>query len=146
VYPNDAVASFITKHFVPAKFHVKEQPKAFERFNAMWTPTILILDDQGQERHRIEGFLPPDDFRAQLALGLGKAAFAAGRWGEAEEFYQGIVRDLPKSDSAAEALYWAGVSKYKATQDGSALAETGRALKEKYPDSTWAKKGSVWVS
>ena len=90
MYPNDAVASFITNHFVPAKFHVKEQPKAFERFNAMWTPTILVLDDQGQERHRIEGFLPPDDFRAQLALGLGKAAFAAGRCVELR--YPGAVR------------------------------------------------------
>jgi Tetratricopeptide repeat len=146
VYPNDAVASFVSKHFVPAKFHVKEQGKAFERFNAMWTPTILVLDEGGQERHRIEGFLPVDDFRAQLALGLGKAAFAAGRWGEAEEFYRGIVRDFPKSDTAAEALYWAGVSKYKATNDGAALAETGRALKAQYPDSTWAKKGSVWAA
>lgn len=146
MYPNDAVASFISKHFVPAKFHIKEQPKAFERFNAMWTPTILVLDDQANERHRIEGFLPPDDFRAQLALGLGKAAFAAGRWGEAEEVYRGMVRDSPQSDVAAEALYWAGVSKYKATNDGAALAETGRALKAQYPESTWARKGSVWVS
>ena len=146
MYPDDAVASFVSTHFIPAKFHIKEQPKAFERFNALWTPTILVLDEQGTERHRIEGFLPADDFRAQLTLGLGKAAFAAGRWGEAEEFYRGIVRDQPKSDTAAEALYWAGVSKYKATQDGAALAETGRQLKAQYPSSTWAKKGSVWAA
>lgn len=146
MYPNDAVATFISKNFVPAKFHIKEQPKAFERFKAMWTPTIVVLDDQANERHRIEGFLPADEFRAQLALGLGRAAFAAGRWGEAEESYRGIVREFPESDAAAEAMYWAGVSKYKATNDGAALAETGRALKTQYPESTWAKKGSVWVS
>ena len=146
MYPNDAVASFISRHFIPAKFHIKEQPQAFERFNAMWTPTILVLDDQGVERHRIEGFLPADDYRAQLALGLGKAAFAAGRWGEAEEFYRSILREQPQSDTAAEALYWAGVSKYKATQDGSALAETGRQLNARYPNSPWAKKGSVWAA
>ena len=146
MYPNDAVASFITDNFVPARFHIKEQAQTFERFNAMWTPTILVLDEAGRERHRIEGFLPADDFRAQLALGLGKAAFAASRWGEAEEFYRGIVRDFPKSDTAAEALYWAGVSKYKATQDGSVLAETGRQLEAQYPGSTWAKKGSIWAA
>ena len=146
MYPNDRVASFTKKHFIPAKFHIKEQPQAFQRFNAMWTPTILVLDDGGNERHRIEGFLPVDDFLAQLTLGLGKAAFAAGRWGEAEEFYRSIVRDFPKAETAAEALYWGGVSKYKATNDGAALAETGRALKTQYPESTWAKRGEVWVA
>ena len=146
MYPDDAVASFISRNFVPARFHIKEQPQVFQRFNALWTPTILVLDEQGAERHRIEGFLPADEFRAQLALGLGKAAFAVGRWGEAEEFYRRIVDDHPRSETAAEALYWAGVSKYKATNEGAALAETGRALKEQYPDSTWAKKASVWTS
>jgi hypothetical protein len=146
VYTDGAVASFISRNFVPAKFHIKDQKQAFERFNAMWTPTILVLDATGAERHRIEGFLPADDFRAQLTLGLAKTAFAAGRWGEAEEFYRGIVRDQPKSDSAAEALYWAGVSKYKATNDAAALSETGRALHEKYPDTPWAKRGSVWTA
>ena len=146
MYPNDAVASFITSHFVPAKFHIKGQPQTFERFSALWTPTILVLDESGRERHRIEGFLPAEDFLAQLALGLGKSAFATARWGEAEEFFRGIVRDRPQSDAAAEALYWAGVSKYKATQDGSALAETGRQLKAQYPESPWAKKGSVWAA
>ena len=146
MYPNDAVASFISTHFIPARFHIKEQPDVFERFNALWTPTILVLDDTGTERHRIEGFLPVDDFRAQLALGLGKAAFAAGRFGEAEEFYRGIVGEHPQSETAAEAMYWAGVAKYKATHDGAALAETGRQLKAQYPNSTWAKKGSVWAA
>lgn len=146
MYPNDAVASFISRNFVPAKFHIQDQKQTFERFNALWTPTILVLDAQGTERHRIEGFLPADDFRAQLALGLGKAAFAAGRFGEAEEFYRSVVRDQPQADSAAEALYWAGVSKYKAAGDAAVLAETGRALEAKYPDSPWAKKGSVWAT
>jgi hypothetical protein len=144
VYPE--IASFVSGHFIPAKFHVKEQSDAFKRFNAMWTPTVLVLDDQGTERHRIEGFLPAEDFRAQLSLGLGKAAFAASRWGEAEEHFRGVVRDVPKSEAAAEALYWAGVSKYKATNDAGALAETGRELKSRYPESTWSKKGSVWAA
>ena len=146
MYTNEAVASFITKNFIPAKFHIKDAKPTFERFNAMWTPTILVLDEQGKEHHRIEGFLPAEDFLAQLKLGRAKAAFAAGRWGEAEELYRAIVRDHPNSDVAPEAMYWAGVSKYKATNDAAALAETGRTLKAKYPQSAWAKKGSVWAA
>jgi hypothetical protein len=45
---------------------------------------------------------------------------------------------------AAEALYWAGVSRYKRTQDGTALTDVARSMRERFPDSTWMKKASVW--
>jgi hypothetical protein len=55
------------------------------------------------------------------------------------------VERHPQSDAAAEALYWAGVSRYKASGDGSALQETAKAFQARYRDSTWAKKASVWA-
>jgi len=54
------------------------------------------------------------------------------------------VEQLPRTDAAPEAQYWAGVAKYKATGDPAALKETGRAFSKQYQDSTWAKKASVW--
>jgi hypothetical protein len=53
-------------------------------------------------------------------------------------------QDSRGEDVAAEALYWAGVSKYKATNDPSPLRQADRELKERYPESSWAKKASVW--
>lgn len=58
---------------------------------------------------------------------------------------RGVVERFPTTDAAPEALYWAGVARYKATDDGTTLGETGRALAERYPDSPWAKKASVWL-
>jgi hypothetical protein len=55
-----------------------------------------------------------------------------------------VVDRHPHSDAAAEALYWAGVSKYKASGDASALADTARAFGERYTETTWAKKSSIW--
>jgi TolA-binding protein len=49
-----------------------------------------------------------------------------------------------KTETAPEALYWAGVAHYKATGDASALADTSRQFRERYQDSSWAKKASVW--
>lgn len=114
------------------------------RFGVDWTPTILILDSDGQERHRIEGFLPKDDFLAQVMLGRAHIAFKKARYDEAESHYREIVARLPDTDAAAEALYWAGVSRYKATADAAALKETAEAFKTRYTDSTWAKKASIW--
>lgn len=143
MYPAPRVASFITEHFIPVKVHVKEQPDTFKRFGAQWTPTFLILDPDGKERHRFEGFLPAPDLLAQLSLGLAHTAFAHERWADAEERYRGVVREFPQSDAAPEALYWAGVSRYKAG-DVAALAETATQFTTMYADTSWAKKASVW--
>lgn len=55
------------------------------------------------------------------------------------------MQKLPKSDSAPEAQYWAGVSRYKRSNDGADLKKTAEAFKRKYSDSTWAKKASIWA-
>jgi TolA-binding protein len=140
------VASFITENFIPVRIHIKEQPQSFERFSAQWTPTIIILDSDATERHRFEGYMPAEEFLAQLELGLAKIAFARQQWSEAEQRYREIAEKFPNSEVAPEALYWAGVAKYKGTNDPSALGETAQAFKQKYPESVWAKKSSVWAA
>jgi len=116
-----------------------------KRFGVQWTPTVLLLDLDGVERHRIEGYLPPADFAAQLLLGLGHAAFAAGDYAQAEPRFEQVVEKYPETESAAEAQYWKGVSRYKATNDPSALGETAAAFSRRYSDTSWAKKASVWA-
>jgi tetratricopeptide (TPR) repeat protein len=139
----------VTEHFLPVRVHVREQPEAWkrlgERYGVQWTPTILVVDPSGAERHRIEGFLPVDELLAQLTLGLGKSAFARQQFGEAERWFREAVERYPDADAAPEALYWAGVALYKKTNDATALAHTAEALTRQYPDSVWAKKASVWL-
>jgi outer membrane protein assembly factor BamD (BamD/ComL family) len=129
--------------------HVREQAADFkrlgERFSAQWTPTILIIDHTGTERHRVEGFLPADDLLAELTLGLGHSAFARSEYSEAEKRFREVLERFPNSEVAAEAQYWAGVSRYKATNDAAALGETARQFTQRFQDSTWAKKASVWA-
>jgi hypothetical protein len=139
------VIEFIRDNFVSARAHIKEQPQAFERFGAQWTPTILILDPGGKEQHRIEGFLPAPDFLAQLRLGLAHAAKARGDWAAAARLYGELAQQNSPSEVAAEALYWAGVAQYKATGDPSSLAATARNFESRFSESPWAKKASVWA-
>jgi len=139
------VESIIAPTFIPVRLHVKEQPGAMQRFGVQWTPTVLLLDGEGAERHRIEGFLPAPDFTAQLLLGLGHAAFAAQDWKEAQRRFAEVVEKFPETESAAEAQYWKGVARYKATNDPSALADTATAFARRYSNTSWAKKASVWA-
>ncbi len=124
--------------------HIKEHPAYFHRFDAVWTPTVLVMDSDGVERSRIEGYLPKEEFRAELETGLARVSFMNKQWADAERRYAQVVERYPDSKVAAEAVYWRGVSHYKATNDHTVLGEVPAQLKEKYSDSVWALKASVW--
>ena len=130
----------------PGWFGEVTPPAVFERFGVQWTPTLVFFDPQGKEVYRFEGYLPPEEFLARLELGLGKAAFARKDFAAAERQFRGIVERLASTAAAAEALYWAGVARYKASGDAKALQETAAQFKERYRDSEWAKKASVWAA
>lgn len=149
MWPESRVVRFVNDNFAAARVHPKENGALFkkygEQYQAPWTPTVLLLDPQGIEQHRIEGFLPADDFLAQLMLGRARLAFQAQQWQDAERRFREVVDKLPNTDAAAEALYWAGVAPYKASGDPASLGATARAFKERYQDTPWAKKASVWA-
>ena len=115
------------------------------RFKVEWTPTLIVAEADGTERYRFSGYLPVDDFLAQLELGLAKAAFSCGQFQEAQRGFEALATKHPKSEAAAEAVYWSGVSAYKATGKPDPLKQAGTTLRDKYPQSDWAKKGSVWL-
>jgi len=111
----------------------------------LWTPTVVIFDSSGVERFRTEGYNPSQEFWAQLKLGAARVAFTNKRWADAEQLYEDIVTHHPKTASAAEAIYWGGVSHYKASKDHTMLGDIARQLKQKFPDSIWTEKASIWA-
>jgi TolA-binding protein len=130
---------------VPLEAHIKEHPTNFHRFDALWTPSVIILDPNGKERFRIEGYLPKDEFRAHLELALARVAFMSKNWKDAERRYTEVLERYPESKAAPEALYWKGVSLYKGTNDHTVLGELPGQFQQKYPDSEWALKTAAWV-
>jgi hypothetical protein len=150
VWPEARVVALVNEWFIPARLHAKDQSEDFrkfgDRFGASWTPTALMLDPSGAERHRIEGFRPLQDFLAHLTLGLGLIAFHEKRFKDADRRFGEVLEQFPESDAAPAAQYWDGVSLYKDSGDAKALAATAGAFQRSYQDSVWAKKASVWRS
>ena len=148
MYPDERVVRLVTFEFVPIRVHVRDPDDVYarlsQRLNVQWTPTVLVLDEDAVERHRVEGFLPVDDFLAHLKLGLAKIVFQRGAFDDAERRFREVVEAHPQSEPAPEALDRAGVSGYKGKGDASALADTARTFMTRYTDSAWAKKASVW--
>jgi TolA-binding protein len=149
VWPDQRVEEIVDQEFVPVRVHVQRQADEYrrlaEKYGAEWTPTILMLDPAGNERHRVEGFLPTSEFVPHLEFGAARIAFSTGEFEKAEDRFRHIVKSHPDAEVAPEALYWAGVSRYKGADDAGALKATADAMQEQYPASPWAKKASVWA-
>jgi hypothetical protein len=144
-YEDQKTAGFIHQNFLPVKAHIKEHPAWFHRFEAVWTPTVLLLDSEGQERVRLEGYLTNEDFLAALESGLGRIAFVHKRYGDVEHWYGDVLTRFGRSHSAPEAMYWRAVARYKASNDHTALGKAAEELRNRYPSSVWASKAIPWL-
>jgi len=73
------------------------------------------------------------------------AAASIVDWADAEKAYSGIAENYNDTAVAPEAIYWRGVSHYKATNDHTILGEVAKELGEKYPGNEWTLKSWPWA-
>jgi hypothetical protein len=103
-----------------------------------------VLDADGEERYRIEGYLPKDWIRARLEIALARVAFMRKQWQEAEKIVAAVAGRHPDLAVAAEAIYWRAVCQYKTTNDHTVLAPAAKELSENYPGNEWTLKAGPW--
>ena len=101
---------------------------------------MLLLDSDGKDRVRLEGYLPNTDFLAALENGLGRIAFARKKYADAKRWYGDVVTRFAQSHSAPGAMYWRAVAHYKATNDHTVLGQVAEELRRAHPSSVWASK------
>jgi thioredoxin-related protein len=135
----------VEENFVPIQIDFNKNKALVKRYAVKWTPTIIILDLNGNEHHRFVGYLPPEDFIAQIVLGKGKVEFNQDRFEQSMQCFQEILARFPKADAAPEAQYYLGVAKYKASHDPKELKLGLEALQRDYPNSEWTKKAQVYA-
>ena len=106
---------------------------------------MLLLDSDGKERVRLEGYLPNGDFTAALMNGLGRMAFVRKKYADAERWYGDVVTRFQHRHFAAEAMYWRAVSQYSASHDHAVLGKVAEDLRSTYPSSVWTSKAIPWL-
>lgn len=145
-YPNKTVIDYINKNFIPVRYNVQTSADIVSKYRILWAPTVLVLDPNGTEYYRFNGFLPADEFIPQLEFGLGKMALEKQDVKAANTQLKMIVDRYPKSDIAPEAQYWFGITEFKITNEVNSEVNAWRKIKENYPYSIWAKKVSGALS
>lgn len=135
-YIDPAVIQFIDENLVPIRIQAND-PELGAYYKVKWTPTLLLVDGEGNEQYRTLGFFPPQELIPSLLLGMGKAKFNLPDRHAAGVYFQKVISDYSRSSSAPEAIYLNGVTRYIESHDVENLIRIHDQLAEGYPDSPW---------
>ncbi len=144
-YPEPAVAGTINNSYVPLQINTKKAAAkpVVERFRQVWTPDVRILDADGFEYYRWNGFLPPFEFLPQMLAAEAHTRLRQKNVQSAAEIYNEIVERFPTSRVAPEAAYFAAVANYRASEDSAELMKGWEKLRSRFPDSDWRLKQTM---
>ena len=114
-YPQPPVIEAIAANAVPVQIdNSKSDNNLFlHGIHHIWTPDIRILDHNGFELYRWDGFLPPPEFLARMLCGFGMAQLRLKRFDRAEALYADVLTRFSTTYAAPEALYYLGVTRYR---------------------------------
>lgn len=142
-YPDQAVVNFVGNNLIAVQLLSDSKPYA-DDFNVRWTPTVILLDENGKEHHRLVGFLPPSDFIPEMLLGIAKMKFNQDDFDGALLDFEKILSNYPQSKAAPETMYLRGVSRYKNTHDAKYLKEAYEQLRHAHPNSEWTQRAQPY--
>jgi hypothetical protein len=142
-YPDNQVAEMLNTHFIPVQVDIEKASALADRFQALWTPNLNVVDGNGRCVHQVLGWLPPGEFCAMLQIGRGYHALFGKRFAEAAPLFGEVGDRFPDSIYAPEAMYFHGVGRYLASHAVDDLKAGWTELQSRYPQSAWALKSDV---
>ena len=143
-YPQPPVVQTIVDHSIPIRFdNSKSENNHFlHGIHHIWTPDIRILNHDGYELYRWDGFLPPPEFMARALCGFGLSLLRLKRFDQAEAIYVDVLKRFSATYAAPEAQYYLGVARYRRDPDSDELLNQWANLRSRYPTSEYRVKQS----
>ncbi len=144
-FADPLVLEVIRQYLVPVRVMETDRPLISE-FDLHWIPTFILLDENGIEYHRAQGYLPPGELVPSLLLGLAKIHFYHTDFNNAAPFLEKVTTQFSGSASMPEALYFRGLCNFRKTGDSWHLQAAFRLLNSLYPDSTWTRRAQLFMN
>lgn len=139
-YPNQAVAQYLSEHFVLFKCSMEKRESwpLFRTNHIIWTPSVGLADRNGSVHYSSQGFLPPSDFLSVLKIGRARCLMAWTRSPEAIHELESAASE--ENTMTPEVLFWLSVAYFLERKDTTRMYATWEKLKSLYPDSPWAHR------
>ena len=134
----------VSEWFVPVRISRVDSEDLFQKYQILWTPTMVIIGPDGREHVRFTGFLPPDELCARLVLDGAKAELNLQNFDMAEKCLQDVVEKYPNTFAVPEAIFYQGVAQFVQRHDPKVLRESFDRLKAQFPDSEWTLRAKPY--
>jgi tetratricopeptide (TPR) repeat protein len=142
-YPDATVAELLNEKFIAVQVNIDKVPKLAEKFQAIWTPNLNIVNQKEKVLYHIEGWLSPSECAAMLTIAQGHYELHRKKFDQAASHFKAVFDRYPQSEVALEALYYLGDSRYLASHEVEHLIEGWRDCRRYYPSSAWARRSMV---
>ncbi|MBV9333888.1 MAG: tetratricopeptide repeat protein, partial [Candidatus Eremiobacteraeota bacterium] len=111
-YPQPPVVATILEYGIPLQFDNSNAAnnQFLHSIHHIWTPDIRILNHDGYEFYRFDGFLPPPEFMARALCGYAMSYLRLKRFDRAEAIYVDVLKRFSTTYAAPEAQYYLGVA------------------------------------
>jgi len=129
--------------FVPVQVDIEQASKLADKYQALWTPNLNVINNREKRVYHVVGWLPPSEFAAMLQTARGHYSMNSKKFDEAAPRFKEVFDHFPRSVYAPEALYYSAVSRYLSSHDVEDLKEDWITLQRFYPQSRWAMKSNV---
>jgi len=142
-YSDECVAEALNRHFVPVQVDYEKAAKLVDQYQAIWTPSLNVVDARERRVFHAEGWLPPAEFLAMLQTARGQFSLPSKKFDDAAAHFQAVFDKYPFSPYAPQALYYRGVSRYLSSHKVEELKEDWIMLQRFYPASAWSVKSNL---
>ena len=138
-YKEQKVIDEINEWFVPLKLDLIKDREVRKSLGAYWTPVIYFLDQNGNSYYHFNGYLPADEFRAMLRLGIAETIMPCGRYDDIIKIIDKDIDNLVNTSFYPKLLVARETARYIKIKDNSQLMKTLMEIQNTHPQSTEAK-------
>ena len=138
-YKEQKLVDEINEWFVLLKLDLIKDKEVRRSLGAYWTPAIYFLDSNGNSYYHFNGFLPANEFRAMLRLGIAETIMPRGKYDDIINIIDKDLVELTKTSFYPKLLAARETAHYIKIKDNSRLKKTLKEIQSKYPESTEAK-------
>jgi thioredoxin-related protein len=138
-YKDQKVVDEINEWFVLLKLDIIKDREVRRNLGAYWTPAIYFLDQNGNSYYHFNGYLPADEFRAMMRLGITETIMPRGRYDDIIKMIDNDIDELADTSLYPKLLVAREIARYIKIKDNSQLKKTLKEIQNKHPGSTEAK-------
>ncbi|SFO74982.1 Thioredoxin-like [Chitinophaga sp. YR627] len=141
-YQNQATLTYIAQNFVFVKYDISNHARQnLSTSPILWTPTFIVLANDGSEVRKTTGYLNSQQFLAEMEIGRAIAFLRKAQSQIALGILGTYIAGTNNKALLPEALYWAGVVAYFLhKRNAESIVPYWERLLLEYPDSAWAQR------